>query len=279
MLLYRFVFLMMTSTILGVSCGTSPKQSSAGSGEQAELIWSDEFDYEGLPDPSKWAYDVGDTCDRPFGCGWGNNEKQYYTEKDLDNARVEEGKLIIEAARESMGQMDYTSARLVTRGKQNFKYVRVDVRAQLPSGRGTWPAIWMLPSDNTYGGWPQSGEIDIMEHVGHAPDSILGTVHTEAFNHTIGTQKGGAIRIPDAESAFHVYSINWTPEKIDFRVDDQVYFTFEQTQGDAAEWPFDQAFYLIMNIAVGGNLGGVEGVDPDIWPQKMLVDYVRVYQL
>jgi len=278
-MLNRFVFLMMISFTLGVSCGTPPNQSGASSGEEAELIWSDEFDYEGLPDPSKWAYDVGDTCDRPFGCGWGNNEKQYYTEEDLDNARVEGGQLVIEAAREQMGQMDYTSARLVTRGKQNFKYVRVDVRAQLPSGRGTWPAIWMLPSDNTYGGWPQSGEIDIMEHVGYAPDSILGTVHTEAFNHTIGTQKGGAIRIPDAESAFHIYSISWTPEKIDFMVDDQVYFTFDHTQEGAAEWPFDQPFYLIMNIAVGGNLGGVEGVDPDIWPQKMLVDYVRVYQL
>lgn len=270
---------MLSSLLCFWSCDNNQKQMPKSAGSEAPLIWSDEFNYSGLPDAGKWGYDVGDTCDRPFGCGWGNNEKQYYTEKDIDNARVEEGHLVIEATREQMGQMDYTSARLVTRGKQSFKYVRVEVRAKLPSGRGTWPAIWMLPSDNTYGGWPNSGEIDIMEHVGYAPDSILGTVHTGAFNHTIGTQKGGKAYLPDAESEFHIYRIDWTEESIDFWVDDELYFTFQNTGQDASEWPFDQNFYLVMNLAVGGNLGGAKGIDPAIWPQKMEVDYVRVYQL
>lgn len=224
-------------------------------------------------------YDVGDTCDRPYRCGWGNNEKQFYTSNDLENARVEGGHLIIEARQEQMGRMDYTSARLVSHEKKAFQNVRIDVRAQLPSGKGTWPAIWMLPAENKHGGWPKSGEIDIMEHVGYMPDSILGTVHTEAFNHMYGTQKGGRIAVANSESAFHVYSIQWTDNQIDFLVDDHSYFRFEHTGGGSAEWPFDQAFYLIMNIAVGGNLGGVEGIDPDIWPQRMLVDYVRVYEL
>lgn len=276
-------FFLLTLIILTLTNCRSKNDKPAEGAENnndtsASLVWSDEFNYEGLPDSTKWAYDVGDTCDRPNGCGWGNNEKQYYTEKDLDNARVEDGHLLIEASEEQMGQMDYTSARLVTRGKYSFKYGRVEVRAQLPSGRGTWPAIWMLPAENTYGGWPKSGEIDIMEHVGYNPDSIFGTVHTEAFNHKIGTQQGGQIMLPDAESAFHVYEIDWTAEKIDFLVDDQLYFTFHNTQEGSAEWPFDQPFYLIMNIAVGGDWGGARGVDPDIWPQKMLVDYVRVYQ-
>lgn len=244
---------------------------------QYEKVWFDEFSYQGLPDPQRWTYDVGKGC--PNNCGWGNNELQYYTGERLENARVEDGKLIIEAHREDFEDGQYTSARLVSKGKADWLYGRFEIRAKLPSGRGTWPAIWMLPSDWKYGGWPASGEIDIMEHVGYEPDTIYGTVHTEAFNHIIGTQRGNQLEVLDAEESFHVYQLEWTPHKIDFLIDDQLYHTFPNEGKNYAEWPFDQPFYLILNLAVGGNWGGTKGVDESIWPQRMEVDYVRVYQI
>jgi len=248
---------------------------SQSSGEYA-LVWSDEFDYEGLPDETKWSYDEGTGC--PFVCGWGNNELEYYTVKQAKNARVENGHLIIEAHQENLKYNNFTSARLVTKGKGDWTYGRVEVRSKNPRGKGTWPAIWMLPTENIYGVWPRSGEIDIMEHVGYEPDTIYGTVHTLAYNHNRGTQKGDKLYVPDSESEFHVYSIDWTEEKIDFFIDDQQYFSFENENISSKEWPFDQAFHLILNIAVGGNWGGKYGIDPTIWPQRMEVDYVRVYQ-
>lgn len=235
------------------------------------LVWSDEFDYSGLPAPEKWGYDVG-------GDGWGNNELQYYTENRTENARVENGHLIIQAHKENYGGNAYTSARLITKTKGDWKYGRIEVKAKLPGGRGGWPAIWMLPTDWVYGGWPASGEIDIMEYVGYDPGVVHGTVHTDAFNHSIGTQQGNSINIADAESNFHVYAIEWTENKIDFFVDGTKYFTFTN-QGDWTKWPFDQRFHLILNIAVGGNWGGAQGVDDNIFPVQMEVDYVRVYQL
>ena len=240
------------------------------------LVWSDEFSYQGLPDSSKWHYDRGDGC--PSLCGWGNNERQYYTENRPENARVENDLLVIEARREPFGGSDYTSARLVTRGHDAWTYGRFEIRAKLPSGRGSWPAIWMLPEENRYGGWPASGEIDIMEHVGYEPQRVYATVHTQAFNHVKGTQDTDTLRLADAESAFHVYAIEWTPENIIWSVDGQPYSIFENQHKTYREWPFDRPFHLIMNIAVGGNWGGAKGVAEDIWPQKMLVDYVRVYQ-
>ncbi|GAA0880290.1 hypothetical protein GCM10009119_32600 [Algoriphagus jejuensis] len=236
----------------------------------AKLIWSDEFENSGLPDPAKWDYDIGDH-------GWGNNELQYYSKADMKNARVENGRLIVEAIADPAHPKGYTSARLVSKGKGFWQYGYIEVKAKLPQGIGTWPAIWMLPEQNTYGGWPKSGEIDIMEHVGFDPGKVHGTVHTEAFNHSIGTQKGAQKMVPDFSAEFHTYAIDWTAEKIDFFIDGQVYFTFENTGGDYKEWPFDQPFHLILNIAVGGNWGGAQGVDPNIWPQKMEVEYVRVY--
>jgi len=247
-------------------------------GQQKEsLVWSDEFNYQGLPDSTKWSYDIGDACDQPAGCGWGNAELQYYTDKNLNNARVTDGHLIIEARKEDKHNSKYTSARLVTRKKGDWKYGRIEVRAKLPSGRGTWPAIWMLSTDWKNGGWPDSGEIDIMEHVGFMPDSILGTVHTAAYNHSIHTQRGDSIMISDVERKFHNYSIDWSEEKIDFFVDDLKYFTFTNEGKGTAEWPFDEYFHLILNLAVGGHWGGAHGVDDSIWPQQLLIDYVRVY--
>lgn len=236
-----------------------------------ELIWSDEFDYTGLPDDSKWNYDVG-------GDGWGNNELQYYTKNRTENARVENGHLIIQAHKETYGGKSYTSARLITKTKGDWKYGRIEIKAKLPGGRGTWPAIWMLPTDWAYGGWPASGEIDIMESVGYDPGKIYGTVHTEAYNHSLGTQRGSSIMIADAESNYHLYAIEWDENKIDFFVDDTKYFTFSN-QGDWTKWPFDKRFHLILNIAIGGDWGGIQGVDNNIFPVQMEVDYVRVYQL
>jgi len=235
------------------------------------LVWSDEFDYTGLPDNKKWGYDVG-------GHGWGNNELQYYTKERSQNARVENGHLVIEARRENMEGREYTSARLVTKNKGDWKYGRIEVKARLPQGRGIWPAIWMLPTEWKYGDWPKSGEIDIMEFVGYEPDRVHGTVHTQSFNHSIGTQKGSSLRFTDLATAAHIYAIEWYADKIDFFVDGERYFTFTNTNRGAADWPFDQTFHLILNVAVGGNWGGAQGVDASVYPQQFLIDYVRVYQ-
>ncbi|WP_192348418.1 family 16 glycosylhydrolase [Algoriphagus sp. Y33] len=238
--------------------------------QEARLIWSDEFSETGLPNPKKWTYDVGDH-------GWGNEELEYYSQNDLKNARIENGLLIIEAHADSSYPKGYTSARLLTKGNAAWQYGYIEAKAKLPQGRGTWPAIWMLPEVNTHGGWPKSGEIDIMEHVGYDPGKVHGTVHTETFNHTDGTQKGDYQLLPDFSTEFHTYAVDWTKEKIDFLIDGNIYFTFENTEKDYRDWPFDKPFHLILNIAVGGGWGGVQGVAPDIWPQRMEVDYVRVY--
>ena len=263
--------------VCATACNSSTSTKVKSSYEEISPIWADEFDSDGLPSSSNWTYDVGDGC--PHICGWGNNELQYYTEADTDNARVENGHLIIEARKEPIGDMPYTSARLVTRGLQDWQYGTVEVKALLPTGLGAWPAIWMLPTESKYGGWPGSGEIDIMEHVGYYRDSIFGTVHTEAFNHMIGTQDGGGLQMKDVDQHWHVYKIVWDQQKIDWYLDDVHYHTFTNRNMTSKEWPFDNAFHLILNIAVGGSFGGAQGVDEDIWPQRMLVDYVRVYQL
>ena len=267
---HYYTIVTAASVFVILSC-TGPKETT-----EHKLVWADEFDYTGSPDSTKWNYDLGDGC--PNNCHWGNNELQYYT-KDLKNVRVENGKLIIEARMDSMGGMRYTSTRMVSKHKGDWLYGRIEAKAKLPRGIGTWPAIWMLSTDWKYGGWPESGEIDIMEHVGYDPGVIHGTIHTEAYNHIKGTQKEGKITIPDAQDTFHVYAIDWTKDKIDFYVDDKLYHTVNRNPNDTpAEWPFDQRFHLIMNIAVGGNWGGAKGMDDSIWPQRMEVEYVRVYQ-
>lgn len=237
------------------------------------LVWSDEFNYDGYPDPNKWGYDVG-------GHGWGNNELQYYTEFKLNNARVENGKLIIEAHKENYQNNLYTSARLVTTNKGDWTYGRFEIRAKLPSGRGTWPAIWMLPTDWNLGNgsWPDNGEIDIMEHVGYDPGVIHASIHCNKYVWTNNTQKTTTIKIPDCTSEFHNYILEWSDSEIKIYVDAQHYFTF-QNEGKGWEyWPFFKNFHLLLNIAVGGNWGGAQGIDDSIFPQKMEVEYVRVYK-
>lgn len=267
--------LLIIITLL-VSC-TSSEKDATGNLDNYNLVWSDEFEYNGLPDSSKWNYDLGDGC--PDLCGWGNNELQYYTEDRLKNARVENGKLIIEAHKEDYESRGYTSARLLTRDRDAWTYGRFEIRAKLPSGRGTWPAIWMLPENWEYGGWPESGEIDIMEHVGYEPNRVYATVHTEAYNHVKGTQDTDTLRIEDAEMNFHVYALEWTPQNITWSVDGKVYSSFENENATYKEWPFDRPFHLILNIAIGGNWGGEQGIDDGIWPQQLVIDFVRVYQI
>jgi beta-glucanase (GH16 family) len=239
------------------------------------LLWADEFQGTGSPDPLRWTYQVGNGC--PQNCGWGNNELQYYSENRVENARLENGRLIIEAHKEDFEESAFTSARLSSFPSGSWQYAYVEVRAKLPEGLGTWPAIWMLPVDNRYGKWPKSGEIDIMEHVGYDPGVIHGTVHTQSFNHIHGTEKGAQKIVPGFADDFHVYAMNWTPKKIEFFVDDVKYHEFVNTGQNSDDWPFDQPFYLLLNVAVGGNWGGRLGVAEDIWPKRMEVDYVRVY--
>ena len=250
--------------------------AAAGYAQKGKLVWAEEFNYKGMPDSTRWKYDLGDGC--PNICGWGNNELQFYT-RQPDNVYVKRGKLVIEARRGEKGgeKPQFTSSRLVS--KQDWKYGYIEVRARLPKAVGTWPAIWMLPTDWKYGGWPSSGEIDIMEHVGYDPGVVHGTVHTKAFNHGIGTQKGKQIQVPDFSKKFHRYAIRWSANKIDFYVDDVLYNSFANTGGNFEEWPFDQPFHLLLNIAVGGDWGGKEGVDEAAFPQRMEIDYVRVWEL
>lgn len=237
------------------------------------LVWSDEFNVNGLPDAGKWSYDTEGNA-----TGWGNNEAQYYTQSRLENAEVKDGFLHITARKESYQDHDYTSARLVTRFKGDWLYGRVEVKAKLPDGRGMWPAIWMLPTDWAYGGWPASGEIDIMENVGYDPYIIVGSAHTEAYNHSIGTHKNGTISIPTCYSDFHVYALEWEVTEYRVYVDDDLYFTFKNEGTGYKVWPFDKRFHLLLNVAVGGNWGGAQGIDNTIFPREMVVDYVRVYQ-
>jgi beta-glucanase (GH16 family) len=261
------------------ACYSQSATSDPGTGPgvgQWRLVWSDEFSYKGLPDPAKWSYDVG-------GHGWGNKEQQFYTDRRNENARVENGSLIIEARRDNWRGHEYTSARVISKTKGDWTYGRFEVRAKLPGGKGAWPAIWMLPTNWRYGGWPNSGEIDIMEQVGYEPQVVHCSVHTKSYNHNINTHKTATTDVSNATTAFNVYAVEWTPDEIRGYVNDRLYFTFKNerltnSSADYKEWPFDQPFHLLLNIAVGGTWGGAQGVDPKVWPQRMVIDYVRVYQ-
>lgn len=268
-------------SLLMISCGEKEKpqpyipQPKAPQdlnwGFETTPVWADEFDYTGLPDSNKWGYDLG-------GSGWGNNELQYYT-NSTDNASVGAGTLKITARKEAKEGREYTSARLVSKNKGDFLYGRFEIKAKLPTGRGTWPAIWMLPTDWVYGSWPKSGEIDIMEHVGYDQNRVHITVHTEAYNHGKNTQKGQNKIIETASSDFHTYRVDWTPYAVRGYIDDQPVFQFVNEGKGFEVWPFDKRFHLLLNLAIGGDWGGAQGVDNTIFPQTMEVDYVRVYKM
>ncbi len=268
----KFNWLIFTAVVASLQM-SSCKNADNDKKKNWDLVWSDEFDYNGLPDSTKWGYDIG-------GHGWGNHEKQFYTASRLENARTENGNLIIEARKEKLDSSEYTSARLVTRGKMDWLYGRFEIRAKLPSGRGTWPAIWMLPTKQSYGNnyWPENGEIDIMEHVGFHQGFIHASTHSIKYYWKIGTQRTDTIYSKDASDAFHNYVMEWDPEVIKVYMDDSLYFTSVNDKTGWEAWPFDKPFYLLLNIAVGGDWGGAQGIDDAIWPQRMEVDYVRVYK-
>lgn len=248
-----------------------------------KLVWSDEFDYEGLPKSEYWTPEIGTGQ-----WGWGNNELQYYTGRE-ENAKVEDGNLTITLRKEEYEGSSYTSARLITRNKVKYKYGKFEIRAKMPEGKGTWPAFWALANKGVYGkkGWPDTGEIDFLETVGYDRNKIHGTIHTSSFNGGDGTQKGGNKRLSDIYNTYHTYTTEWLPDKIIWYVDGTPYYTYNPNQyaacPDYKAWPFDQEFFIIINLAWGGNWGGAQGIDDSVFDEngigpKYVIDYVRVYQ-
>lgn len=236
------------------------------------LVWSDEFDAPGLPDPNKWDYDTGRNKE-----GWYNKELQYYSRERAANAVIRGGKLVITARKEELadapdwGGQHYSSARLITRGKADWTYGYFEFRAKLPCGRGTWPAIWTVGSG---GRWPEDGELDILEQIGSRPSRVFSTVHTTAGSGGFG--KGAGSQINEPCTSFHTYHMLWTPDEIRFGVDGIQRFRYPNPRTGTAAWPFDAPQFLILSVAIGGVLGGT--VDDAIFPVRMEVDYVRIYQ-
>ena len=276
---------LMLSVVLSVAMGTAiafaqsdekqepPKPFPGGSGKFTKLVWADEFDGTGLPNPEKWGYEKGYVR---------NKELQYYTTARAENAVQEDGNLVITARKgafEDGGKThEITSASVTSRGKQAWKYGRIEARAKVPSSLGTWPAIWMLPEKSPYGGWPKGGEIDILEHVGYDPDKVHFNAHTGKYNHTRGTGRGTNVALKDPHKDFHIYAVEWTEDEMDWYLDDKKVFSIKNDGSGPDAWPFDQPFYVIVNFAFGGAWGASKGVDVDSLPQKFYIDYVRVFQ-
>jgi len=258
-----------TFALLFLTCLLSVLSTS----EAWTQIWADEFNGSGLPDAGKWSFDVGTGSG-----GWGNNELQYYTNRRAENARMEGGRLIIEARREDMGGMRYTSARMTSKGRGDWTYGRVEVRAKLPTGRGTWPAIWMLPTGNAYGAWPNSGEIDIMEHVGFDQNKVHQTLHTQRQNGGNGKQATVITTVPSASSGFNVYAVEWEETVIRMYINNQLRVTWNRPSTEWQAWPFNRPFHILLNVAVGGSWGGQQGVDDAAFPARLEIDYVRVFR-
>ena len=233
-----------------------------------KLVWFDEFDGSGAPDSSKWGYDIGTGSN-----GWGNGESQYYTNR-LENAKLENGFLIITAKAESYEGSNYTSSRLLTQGKFYFTYGSVEVRAKLPSGGGTWPAIWMLGANFPTAGWPACGEIDIMEHAGNRQNIVQSAMHTPSSSGN--TENKGSQTLSDVSTEFHVYTVEWSADEMIFSVDDVVHYIYNPTTKNSDTWPYDKDQFIILNVAMGGSFGGV--IDPNFVQSSMEIDYVRVYQ-
>ena len=238
------------------------------------LNWADEFN-NGSLDANAWTHQNGDGC--PNICGWGNNELEYYTDRP-QNIFFQDGKLIIEARKENFGGKNYTSSKILTAGKKTFKYGRIDIRAKLPTGKGIWPAFWMLPQDNVYGGWPRSGEIDIMEMVGHDPARTHGTLHYGPGPGSIQYNRNIALSSGTLHDKFHVYSLEWKQDQLKWYLDGNVFATANKSDLQAGTtYPFNENFYFIINLAVGGNWPGSPDANTS-FPQWLIVDYVRVYQ-
>lgn len=271
------MYLLTIACLLLTLSGNCDSPETKGANGQIDskykMVWNDEFDYTGLPDAKKWSFDVEGNAS-----GWGNKEAQFYTKERIQNAEVKDGFLTITALKEDYEGKKYTSARLRTATKGDWLYGRFEIRAKLPDGRGMWPAIWMLPTEWKYGGWPASGEIDIMESVGYDPGVIVASAHTRSYNHVDRTQKNNKLNVADCYTNFHLYALEWDAAEYRIYVDDQLYFTFKNEGTGFKAWPFDQKFHLLLNLAVGGNWGGAKGIDDSIFPRAMIVDYVRVYR-
>ena len=248
--------------------------------ENWELLWSDEFNDEEL-DLTKW----NKLNWKP---GWVNNELQAYTDRDT-NIFLENGHLVLQgniepgySGTDYVGNnyvADYTSGRVNTDDKFSTTYGRFDIKAKLPAGKGSWPAIWMLGESISSIGWPQCGEIDIMEHVGYDQGLVHGSIHTQEYNHMYGTQKSGSKYVDNVTDVFHVYSLEWSPFYLRYLIDNEpFFFVYNDSNGDFGKWPFNDPHYLILNLAIGGDWGGVQGVSASAFPMKMYIDYVRVYK-
>lgn len=236
-----------------------------------KLIWQDEFNYDGLPDSTKWTYDIG-------GNGWGNDELQYYTKERNQNVEVSKGHLYIKAVKEKFEGNSYTSTRLITKGRKDFRYGKIELRAKIPKGRGLWPAFWML-SSNEPRVWPDDGEIDILENVGYTPGEITGAAHVKRDKTgTAIITSANSTKIVDAAEAFHTYKLQWTPQRLEWYVDDKLFHFYEKADRPPHHWPFNGRFYLLLNVAVGGSWGGKNGIDDTVFPQSFVIDYVRVYE-
>jgi len=269
---------MLLSTVSCSKSATEPANNAAHplDKEGWKFVWGDEFDGTEIDYANKWNVEIA-------GNGFGNNEAQYYTARP-SNLRIENGKLIIQAHRETFTGPDgftrnYTSGKLMSK-RPGFLYGRFEIRAKIPRGRGTWPAIWMLPDQSTFSPqyWPDNGEIDIMEHVGFDEGKIHASIHTKLYNHRIRTQVTRSIIVPTAVDSFHVYALEWSENKLDIFVDNTKYFTFERGNLTWEGYPFTHRFHLILNLAIGGDWGGLQGIDDNAFPMQMEVDYVRVYR-
>jgi len=249
------------------SCSENSKQTVV---TKTNLVKSEEFNTDGTPDPSMWSFNIGTGAN-----GWGNNELQYYTDRP-QNIKVENGVLKITARREQYMGSSYTSARIISKGKYEKKYGRIEARIKLPRGKGLWPAFWMLGANSDTVIWPQCGEIDIMEYLGNSPTKIFGTVHGPGYSAGESISKNFFLSNSRFDTDFHIFGIEWDENRVNFYVDDMLYHsvTPEDVPG---EWVFNQSFYMILNVAVGGYLPGApNGETP--FPQEMLVDYIRVYE-
>ena len=281
---FKYSILLLSTMIFFEGClGSDDKNNQVADGPpisttEWEPVWSDEFDGDEL-DMSKWNI----LRWRP---GWVNNEEQAYTNRDT-NVFLQDGNLVIQGLIEpnyydtdyngNQYTANYTSGRVNTDDNFSWTYGRFDIRAKLPSGKGSWPAIWMLGESITSIGWPDCGEIDIMEHVGFDDGNIHGSIHTKDYNHIMNTQRSGSMTVSSATESFHVYSLEWSPSYLRFLIDDSpFFFVYNDSNGDEAKWPFDSPHYMILNLAIGGDWGGVQGIEPSSFPMRMLVDHVRV---
>lgn len=261
---------------LFVSCDLDETQTVA---TLNNLVMADEFDVDGAPDANLWNYEIGDGSAQGIP-GWGNNELQYYTDRS-ENVTVQNGVLIITANEESFMGSQYTSARITTQAKFEQAYGRFEARIKLPTGKGIWPAFWLLGNDCDVNPWPACGEIDIMEYLGDQPTTVFGTVHGPGYSGANGITKEYNLTNDRFDNGFHIFGIEWGPDFINYYVDGDLYQSItpatvaEETNG-AGEWVYNRPFYIILNIAVGGNLPGSPNADT-VFPQRMLVDYVRVY--